>query len=173
MRYLYNERNESSSKGFNLVELMVAMSIVSIFAAVALPAMRTFYQATAVRAETGDLLAALYFARGEAIKRRTIVSVCPSVDYRHCNPAATAADWRNGWIVRTEEKVLRVKERVQEQIRVSDGSLAIIRYEPNGVSNLKSTASLNVCGRNSDVGRQVKITRTGRPYSTDVTCSTA
>lgn len=155
------------------MELMVAMSIVSLFASVALPAMRTLYQATAVKAETGDLIASLYFARGEAIKRRTTVSVCPSVDYRHCSPTASAADWRKGWIVRTEEHVLRIKEKVQEQIRVAEGSPSVIRYEANGVSDLKSTASLNLCGRDTEVGRQVKITHTGRPYSVDVPCSSA
>ncbi len=161
MKYIYNE-----CRGFNLIELMIALVIVSIFASVAIPTMRSLYQSATIKAETSQLIVALYLARNEAIKRQTTVVVCASVDEQHCARDATA-DWRNGWIVRADDVILHSKNKLNDIRIIADGP-PMIRYGANGVSDLKTGVSL--CSPDNREGRQVRITNTGRPYSTALSC---
>lgn len=78
-----------TSKGVTLLELIVVIAIVGVLASFALPNLRQFLVTQEVRSTSFDLLAALTYARSEAIKRNGSVQVV----------AADASDWGKGWQV--------------------------------------------------------------------------
>lgn len=78
-------------RGFGLIELVVALAIVVILAAAALPSFRELGQRMAVTSTANDLVGALNTARAEAAKRGTWVAVI-----------GAGGDWSGGWRVEAD-----------------------------------------------------------------------
>jgi len=71
-----------------MIELLVAVAILGILAALAAPSFRSLTQSQQVKAASFELFAALNLARSEAIKRNANVTVTPA-----------AGGWEDGWSV--------------------------------------------------------------------------
>ncbi|MCG6937277.1 MAG: GspH/FimT family pseudopilin [Gammaproteobacteria bacterium] len=84
--------------GFTLVELMIALIIVSILLAVGMPSLKGFLQSNQLIAATNELLSAIHIARSEAIKLNTSVTICESTNGTSCTDPGTD-NWEDGWIV--------------------------------------------------------------------------
>ncbi len=93
-------RNPVGSNGFTLVELMVALAMVAILSAVAVPSFNSMLLRSGVRSASSDFGTDLNVARAEAIRVGGRVSLCP-----RDTPTALACgtDWRNGWLVFRED----------------------------------------------------------------------
>lgn len=76
-------------RGFTLTELMIAVTVLGILSAFALPSMTDFVRDQRIKTATSDVFASLIYARSEAIKRGADVNVVPN-----------AVDWAAGWQVR-------------------------------------------------------------------------
>lgn len=61
--------------GFTLIELMVTISILAILALIAAPALQAFVDTTRLKGATERIYADMQFARSEAVKRNSAVSV--------------------------------------------------------------------------------------------------
>lgn len=83
-------------EGVTLVELMVALAVAAILAAIATPSLRDFVQSNRVAAANNALITALHQARGEALRRGRQVAVCASANQRNCSGSS---DWSTGWVV--------------------------------------------------------------------------
>ncbi|RZV35833.1 MAG: prepilin-type N-terminal cleavage/methylation domain-containing protein [Chromatiales bacterium] len=81
-------------RGVTLYELLMTLALVGIVAASGLPAFDRMLARNRQTIEINALFHALHLARKESIMRRKVVSLCPSLDGRHC-----AADWSTGWIM--------------------------------------------------------------------------
>lgn len=64
-------------RGFTTVELMVAVGILAILAAVAAPSLMAMVANQRVKTATFDLYSAMSYARSEAIKRSAVVTITP------------------------------------------------------------------------------------------------
>lgn len=84
------------SKGFTLIEMMVTVAIVGIFASIALPSFSNLIESNRINTATNELVSNLLLARSEALKRRNTVTICPSNDQVNC---ITSTDFSSGWIV--------------------------------------------------------------------------
>ena len=83
-------------QGFTLYELLITAFLVSILAGLAIPSFADLLARQRQRTEIDALFHAVHLARKESIMRRKVVSLCPSIDGRQCNPSR---DWSSGWLM--------------------------------------------------------------------------
>jgi type IV fimbrial biogenesis protein FimT len=108
------------ARGFTVVELGVAMGVVAILAAVAMPGFRSFVDAMDAKNVSMELVADLTAARTEALKRNADVMVLP-----------LAGNWTNGWEVRMGDDVLGQRTALRPGTWLS-APTAGITFHPNG-----------------------------------------
>lgn len=83
-------RNASSSPrraeagGFTLVELMVALAVLAIMVAIAVPSFNTMMHRNRMATASNEIVAALQTARMEAVRRNRRAVLCPSTDGTSC-----------------------------------------------------------------------------------------
>jgi type IV fimbrial biogenesis protein FimT len=95
-----NRPDASTSAGFTVIELMIALALGGILLATAAPNWRAFLATSELREHSETLMRALSVARSEAIKRGTRVDLCPSTDQLRCTPSAK---WDVGWLTFVNE----------------------------------------------------------------------
>ncbi|MFN4161117.1 MAG: GspH/FimT family protein [Stenotrophomonas sp.] len=82
--------------GWTLIETMLTLLVLALLCALALPDARGLLDRQRAASARHLLSTDLAFARLAALQYHTDVSVCASVDGRHC---ADADSWGTGWIV--------------------------------------------------------------------------
>lgn len=143
------------NKGFTLIELMVVIAIVAIVSAIALPSLTAFIDSTRFSAQANDLVAALNYARSEAVKRNADVSVCPSTDGATC---ASSSSWSTGWLVTLADgTVIQVYPALKSGITLSASASGSLAYKPSGQSTART---FSLCG--SGRSRSIQISQSGR-----------
>lgn len=84
----------AGQRGFSLVELLVTLLIAMLLLTLAVPAYRYLLTENTAVAKVNELVAAINYARNQAIYRHTIVTLCSSMDGKGCS-----GQWSNGWII--------------------------------------------------------------------------
>jgi type IV fimbrial biogenesis protein FimT len=120
------------ARGFTLIELAIVLAIAALLMRMAAPGFARAAAAQALAAQASEFMAALRFARSEAIKRGAVVTLCAALapaaptDAPRCQ-AVRKADWRAGWVVFVDAgRSGRVEDggpllRVQQPLRLSGG----------------------------------------------------
>jgi len=156
--------------GVTLIELLVTISIAAILVAVAVPGFQDFFRRNRIDAAASDLMAALSYARSEAIRRGVRVSVCRSDTGANCT---TAQPWQSGWIVFTNpnnddnvnagEEILRVHQALPERITLNTDFTNRITYQPDGRITNHVGGSFLIChGEDPTPARRIVVIGTGR-----------
>lgn len=170
-------RDTAWNRGYTLVELLVAMGLMTVLMAWATPSLTEVVHTSRVRTGADALNHSLSLARSEAVKRNTHVIMCRSLDGRVCS---AQAGWEQGWIVfpdpngdgqpESEAQILHYEERAAEGLRIL-GNLPVghyVSYTPYGRTRLLSGAfqagTFTVCsaGGAGVKARQVIINSVGR-----------
>lgn len=134
------------SRGFSLVELMVAVSIVAILLAMGVPAMQGFMTGRAVISQAEELVATLRLARSDALRLNSAVTVC-AADTTAASPTCAAsvasATWNTGWLTFIDmnndgeldsgEGVLRVQSPLKSVKAITSDTKGRVRFFPNGL----------------------------------------
>ncbi|MGH8571904.1 MAG: GspH/FimT family pseudopilin [Gammaproteobacteria bacterium] len=144
-------REKNHSKGFTLVEMVVAVAIFGILVAVGVPSLRDISVNQRVKTATFDLYSSLVFARGEAIKRNANVDITPA-----------GGVWTNGWNVRVQADATLLKTQGALSNMTFTGPAAAITYRRDG-RLASGAATLTVAGGSNVTMRCIAIALDGRP----------
>ena len=176
------------SYGVTLIELLVAMSILTILLAVGVPSFSQFNTNSRLSSFANTLLSHMSLARSEAIKRNARVALCKSPDNSTC---ASSGDWSQGWIVfvdldnnasiGSDEQIITTMPALSTgysftgNANVSD----YISYDGQGVPKLTSggfqSGTITLCPAapaSSGSGRNIILSSSGRARVAKInTCS--
>lgn len=84
--------------GFNLLELMITVSLMAIVTAFASPGFSDTILNNRLATQANELLFAFNLARSDALKNNVAAVVCKSADHTDCGHGS----WHEGWIVFTD-----------------------------------------------------------------------
>jgi type IV fimbrial biogenesis protein FimT len=156
----------SRLRGFTLVELMVVIAMVAILLAIAVPSWTQMQARAAVRAAINDLNSSLQFARSEAVRLNSAVTLCPSADGANC----ANIGFESGWIVRTGLGANAAGQTILQdtlpRVRVRLGPGFSFTFLPNGLPATNFVgATVTACptaGGTDSAIRSLVIGRAGR-----------
>jgi type IV fimbrial biogenesis protein FimT len=161
-------------RGMTLIELMVALAIAATLVSMAAPSFNDAILSMKLSGYSNNLVASTMLARGEAIKRNAVVSLCVSSDGATCG----AGRWEQGWIVMcntvdhafcdaagADTLVIQAQPALAAGWKISEANgRAKINFDPTGSG--ATGATLTVCRAAPTVGvqqRAVRISASGRP----------
>lgn len=140
-----SNRVRQVARGFTLVELIIAVCILSILVAIALPSFREMSIRMTITSTTNDIVGALNLARSESVKRGRWASVASK---------SGGQNWRSGWSVNVltdPPETLRKYAKLDAGYKVtaSDGSSGsgeiIFRSTGSVVDSGGTSFFINVC----------------------------
>ncbi len=169
------------SSGLTFIEILVAIVIALVLAAVSAPYLTGMYRSAGVSTVAHDYLSTLSFARSEAIKRNQRVTVCKSEDGQECT---TQGGWEQGWIVFVDAQnqaqvadpadILRVRGPLRAGMTLT-GNMPVrnyVSYVANGstqyVSGAFQAGTLTLCRQ--ERGVKFVLARAGRVRTEQTTC---
>ena len=77
---MYYTKKPRPHRGFTLIELLVVLTLIAILAAIGVPSFREMIKNNRVTGQNNELVAMLNFAKSEAVRRSTTVTVTLSSD---------------------------------------------------------------------------------------------
>ena len=150
------------SRGFTAIELLVVMSILAIFTAVAVPGMQSLIAGQRIKAITYDMTADFLLARSEALKRNTSVSISRS-----------GTTWDAGWVTSSGGVTLSTRNAVGASITFT-GAPQTITFGANGRVTLPADPvriSISSATAGATAQRCVELDLSGRARSNTGACS--
>jgi type IV fimbrial biogenesis protein FimT len=168
-------------RGITIIEIMVTLAIAAVLIGLAVPAFNAFVAQRTLTAQVNDFLVSVQYARSEAGRRGTVVSVLAR------DASNGANEWGRGWCVVVDNPVTAACADDGTDLR-SYASLGnntlngigqfntVSRLTFNSRGMLLAPAGggaldpcapaavdvLNLCNSNQDVGRRVSLTAIGR-----------
>lgn len=162
-------------RGFTLVELIVAMVVAGVVAAIAIPNFRLLILNQQSEAIGEELISSFQFARSEAIKRSGFVTVCPSNTGTSCG-----GSWGNGLLIIVDGAVangasidlqdsadrLNYIQFTNDEAVINASGPAFVRYNSRGMMVNAATGvtfdlTSYVTGCKGDYLRAISIGRAG------------
>ena len=156
---IQHERGSSArnTRGFTLIELVIAIVMIAILSAIAFPSMRSFIVRNRVRDAATDIFIVLNEARTEALKRNVTITLSP----------ATAGSWTSGWhILDPNGGYIEVHQPLGV---ITMTGPANVRYLSTGRLAVAVGAAFNVSASSGSytASATVAIDPSGRPYITE------
>lgn len=169
-------RMETRGRGFTLLEMMVTLVLLSLLLALAVPPLGELVARNRAQAVAGVLVASLFLARTEAVKRNQRITLCKSPDGAVC---ALDGDWAQGWLVFVDtadfgvydagEVLLQVQAEIPGGFTVRNTNAAHwYGYRPDGSAASSGglvTGTFRICPGNGavDLAYRIVTNVTGRP----------
>jgi type IV fimbrial biogenesis protein FimT len=133
---------------------MIGLAVVAILGSLAAPSFRQFLLSTQLTSATNDFIAALAYARSEAVKGSTIIRIDAN------------GTWDNGWLVvnDADNTTIRTFQAPANTVDLTEaGGLTSLRFDGRGLLlGAAGGAVLSVC-HPGQMGRQITLSATGRP----------
>ena len=104
------------TRGFTIVELMTAIALLAVIAALTVPSIGNLMRSNKLTAVSNDLFSSISMARSEAIKRKTDVTLEP-----------IGNSWENGW------RVVSNGNEIDTSKAIADGFKASTKAEKDSV----------------------------------------
>jgi type IV fimbrial biogenesis protein FimT len=152
------------NNGFTLIELIVAITIIGILAAMAGPSMWTFFSQNRLSSQINELIADINLARSEAIKRSTTAGICATAIN---GTACAGGNWANGWMsyyidpATNATVTLRLHQQLIGNSTLTSAAGAIVYTKDGTVTS--GTGDYDLCDTQLHRFRRVNISTSGRP----------
>ncbi len=162
--------------GFSLVELMVAISVVTIIAAIAIPSMKTLMAKNRVETHLIQVQSMLQLSRLSAVRNNAFVTLCPLAE----NQCGT--DWQTGMTVFVDfnnnqafdgdDYVVKEALPLETQDSLTYPRMAVTYRRDGSLSKFQS-GSFVYCPKDlPELGRRLTVSQAGRVRMRDATtCS--
>lgn len=155
--------------GYSLLELLVALSIVTILLLLAVPSWQNWIIYHQEKIYVNQIVSALRFARAQAILNNTNVIYCASDDGQNCGD-----QWSEGQIIETtNNQRLRVFSSLPQTLHLKwQGSFALdnfIQFSAAGFTK-EQQGSFYLCGKPHSSGFRIRVVRSGRAAVEDYSC---
>jgi len=137
-------QTQTFEPGYSLIELLVAISILTIMLGIGIPSFSSWIYNTQVRSTAESLLAAMQLARGEAVKQNGLAQL------KLTGNAGGSASWT----------VISASSSVSGSFDVADGAISI------------QSANANETGANARLGVSTAIQATSNCCSASITGGT-
>lgn len=184
---MISERTHLCQRAFTLVEMMITIAVLAIVLGIGVPSMSAFIESNRLTSVTNDLLSSLQYARAEALRQRSRVTICQRA--ANSDACDDNGNWANGWLiylddnpaatpVANSEGLLRIVSNLNAGNLVISGSAqatSYVSFSGNGGhvswSGSPITLTLNICSKSSVLNatnraRDIFINPTGRTQST-------
>jgi len=171
---VWSQARIAPSRGFTLIELMIAVGLTALLLSMAVPALNAFTNNARQTSAINDFVSSMHIARSTAVTTNFRVTVCASTNGNSCG----AVDWDQGWIVFMDRDSDQVVDGDEVIAAASDGieGLSIqsaefgqfLMYRPNGrVMNASvngNSGQFTVCDeRGVDYAKVMILDLSGRP----------
>jgi type IV fimbrial biogenesis protein FimT len=154
------------------MELLIAIAVLAILTTLAVPAFTQFVQNNKLSAQANEMVAAMQYARSEALRRGEQVRVCSSSDGAACN-----GNWNQGWIAMVDpggddEEVLRVWQSPDANLQF-DPADGIVDFTREGFSTAAAEQQFDMQreGCTNDSARRVLVESSGRVAADRIDCT--
>jgi type IV fimbrial biogenesis protein FimT len=162
-------------RGFTLTELMVAVSVAAVLLGLGVPAFRQTLISNRLTASANEFMAALNYARSEAIRRGVPVALCKSSSGTSCDTGGNK--WEIGWMAFVDanknkkwdsgEDILRTWPALPEgyTLRPDDNNFGdYLRYDPQGAANeISDPVTFALCYQEKKEGAKAIVITPLRP----------
>jgi type IV fimbrial biogenesis protein FimT len=160
--------------GFTLIELMIAIALVAILLATAVPALDDFTNDARQTGAINDFISSIHLARNTAITTNARVTMCASASGANCE----LTSWDNGWIVFGDlnsngsldaGETIVSASAAAEGLSIQSGEFpAALMYRPNGramtATLTGNSGEFAVCDfRGADHAKVILVELSGRP----------
>ena len=159
----------SRHAGFTLIELIIAMTIFGILAAIAVPSFTSLIANHRASVAASDLYFSLALARSEATKRNARVTLAPTT--------AGASGWNDGWQIQAPDPSgaatpLTLENHAAVKGATISGPTTIVYLSSGRIMGTAAPTgfSISVPSGSSSVQRCVSTDLGGRPLITAVAC---
>jgi len=171
---VWSQARIASSRGFTLIELMIAVGLTALLLSMAIPALDSFTTNARQTSAINDFVSSMHVARSTAVTTNFRVTVCASSGGNNCE----AVSWDQGWIVFGDrdsdqsvdgDEVISAASDGIEGLSIQSGEFGqFLMYRPNGrVMNSSingNSGQFTVCDdRGDDYAKVLIFDLSGRP----------
>lgn len=136
-------------RGFTLVELLVALAIVTILTLAATPSFARLLQSTQISSSVNTFVADMRFARSESVRRGGGVTMCRSDAPEAASPSCDSGGgpgskgWSSGWVIFLDANNNGAMDPAEPVLRVQAalGSVNAIRDANDAATKFRFTAT--------------------------------
>lgn len=159
--------NSNSQRGFTLLEIVIAITCLSILMIVAAPGMVEFVQTTHVKADSRLLQAHLMGARSRALNGSVPVLLCARGGLSEVKCAFDTQNWSEGWILFSDdnrdndvspEEVIKIADPRQHS-KIIFNQHGRLRFFSDGTAR---SAGFYICAKHSSAHRHIALLHSGR-----------
>ncbi|HKM36258.1 MAG TPA: GspH/FimT family pseudopilin [Thiopseudomonas sp.] len=144
-------------RAFTLIEMLIVLTLLAIFAQVATPALQDFLERNRQQALFDQVSRAIYTARTYAVTHQVQVELCASSDGVTCDQ-----DWSQGWLLHEMDQAepIAVTQLNHKQQLHWSGFRPRIRFNSTGISPT-SNGRFYSCSK-QEISWQLILNRQGR-----------
>lgn len=166
-------------KAFTIFEIVITLIIVGILAVIGMTGFREIVQNSRAVTLSNEFIASLAFARSEAIKRASSVTICPAAN-ANALACGNNSNWTNGWIIFLDNNNSGTISNRASRLKVQDAletgtqittTIARITYNSAGFTTTGTgIVNLTAPGCTGTNGRQITISNSGRTDIVEIGC---